>query len=122
MSIRIFIRDHPRRAIALAASSHVLIFRHGVSSEQAHNGNGARAGQREGIGGTHPRCMVEFVKDAAADLSEYRSLSVLPVHGTLGLITVAGDVFLCVVSAASKVATVRPGEDVQRILAVEFRE
>ena len=55
------------------------------------------------------------------DLQEYRSLSSLSVHGTLGLITVNGDVFLCVVSGASRVATVRPDETVQRILSVEFR-
>lgn len=54
------------------------------------------------------------------DLSDYRSLSSLSVYGTLGLITVNNDVFLCVVSSATKAATVRPEETVQRINAVEF--
>jgi hypothetical protein len=38
----------------------------------------------------------------------------------LGLISVGGDVFLCVVTHASRVATVRPGETVERILSVQF--
>ena len=49
-------------------------------------------------------------------------MSAMPVLGTLGLITVNNDVFLCVVSGSVKVATVRPGETVQRIHTVEFRE
>lgn len=64
--------------------------------------------------------MVEFSAIDQVDLGEYRSLSALSVHGTLGLITVNGDVFLVVVTGASKVATVRPGETVQRIHSVGF--
>ncbi|TKA68704.1 hypothetical protein B0A49_05409 [Cryomyces minteri] len=64
--------------------------------------------------------MVEFSKLDAADLDEYRSLSSLSVLGTLGLITINNDVFLCVVNGAVKTATVRPGETVQRIYSVEF--
>ncbi len=126
MSIRLLIRDHPDRAIALATSSHVLIFKHSVSgSSKSRDGRVSRDLSRpslDGNGTSPPRCMVEFLGLSAADLSGYRSLSSLSVQGTLGLITVAGDVFLCVVSSASKVATVRPGETVQRIAAVEFRE
>lgn len=51
----------------------------------------------------------------------YRTLSSRSIHGTLGLITVQGDVYLCVVSVSEKVASVRAGETVQRIKAVEFR-
>lgn len=54
------------------------------------------------------------------DLSDYRTLSPLPVHGTLGLITISNDVFLCVVTGATKVASVRPGETVEKIFGVEF--
>jgi len=64
--------------------------------------------------------MVEFSPVDAVDLSDYRSLSSLSVYGTLGLITVNNDVFLCVVSSATKAATVRPEETVQRINSVEF--
>lgn len=64
--------------------------------------------------------MVEFTKVEDVDLSDYRGLHSLSVHGTLGLITVNGDVFLVVVNSASKVATVRPGETVQKINSVGF--
>jgi hypothetical protein len=64
--------------------------------------------------------MVEFADASAVDLSDYRTLTPLPVHGTLGLITIANDVFLCLVTGASKVATVRPGETVEKIYGVEF--
>lgn len=65
--------------------------------------------------------MVEFSERDVADLREYRSLSTLSVYGTLGLITLNNDVFLCVVSKASRVATVKPGESVHQIQSVEFR-
>ena len=71
-------------------------------------------------GASAPKCMVEFADVSSVDLSDYRTLSPLPVHGTLGLITIANDVFLCLVTGASKVATVRPGETVERIYGVEF--
>jgi hypothetical protein len=64
--------------------------------------------------------MVEFADVSSVDLNDYRTLSPLPVHGTLGLITISNDVFLCVITSASKVADVRPGETVQRISGVEF--
>lgn len=66
--------------------------------------------------------MVEFSSVAELDLSDYRPINTQNAYGTLGLITVNGDVFLVVVSAASKVATVRPGETVQRIGGVAFCE
>lgn len=53
-------------------------------------------------------------------MGEYRSLSSLKVQGTLGLVTINNDVFLCVVNGNSTVATVRPAETIQRILSVEF--
>jgi synaptojanin len=53
-------------------------------------------------------------------MSEYRTLSIYRVLGTLGLVTIGGDVFICVVNNSSTVATVRPGENVQRISGVEF--
>lgn len=64
--------------------------------------------------------MVEFSRIEEVDLSDYRSLHSVNVHGTLGLITVENNVFLVVVNGASKVATVRPGETVQRIHSVGF--
>lgn len=64
--------------------------------------------------------MVDFSTLDDVDLADYRPLTPLPVEGTLGLITVDSDVFLCVVSGSTRVATVRPGETVQRVEGVEF--
>ncbi len=64
--------------------------------------------------------MVEFAAVSSLDLNDYRTLSPIPIHGTLGLITINNDIFLCVVAGASKVASVRPGETVEKIYAVEF--
>ncbi|KAK8255557.1 SacI homology domain-containing protein [Phyllosticta capitalensis] len=125
-SIRVLIRDYPHRSIALATESHVLVFRHSSSStERSGNGfysGGVNASQSSvsSAGGNAPKCMVEFSESQEIDLSDYRSLSSQSVHGTLGLITVNNDVFLCVVSAATRAATVRPGETVQKILSVNF--
>lgn len=52
-------------------------------------------------------------------MQDYRRLSAA-VQGTLGLVTLNGDVFLCVVNGSRKVATVRPGETIQVIWSVEF--
>ena len=64
--------------------------------------------------------MVEFSAIDSISLEEYRTLTPLGIQGTLGLITISNDVFLCCVSAAARVATVRPGETVQRISSVDF--
>jgi hypothetical protein len=119
MSIRVLIKDHPNRAIALATTSHVLILRHSSNSTAD---NGVRNDSQSSLGsdGATARCMVEFSRVEDVDTADYRSLSTLSVHGTLGLITVNGDVFLVVVSGASKVASVRPGETVLRIHSVSF--
>ncbi|KAL9639883.1 MAG: hypothetical protein Q9164_000631 [Protoblastenia rupestris] len=62
--------------------------------------------------------MVEY--SDSIDLSDYRALRASGVHGTLGLINIGSDLFLCVISRAVRVATVRPNETVHQILAVEF--
>jgi hypothetical protein len=123
MSIRALIKEQPQRAIALATSTHALIFRHSPSSVDATGStfHGISQTPIQGNGSGIPRCLVEFSAVDTVDLSDYRSLSSLSVYGTLGLITVNNDVFLCVVSSATRAATVRPEETVQRINAVEFR-
>lgn len=63
--------------------------------------------------------MVEFSALSEINLTDYRPLS-SGVYGTLGLINLNADVFFCVVSGSVRVATVRPGETVQRINSVEF--
>ena len=66
--------------------------------------------------------MVEFSKLDSVQLSDYRPVQPKDVFGTLGLININVDTYLCVITAASLVATVRPGEEAQRIDAVEFCE
>ena len=112
MSLRLLIRDHPVRTFAIATGKHGLVFRHAVSSGNQDSTN------------TYPsskpvsRCMVEFSDQA--DLSNYRVLRSSGIHGTLGLINIGNDLFLCVISGAVRVATVRPNETVQRIISVDF--
>lgn len=66
--------------------------------------------------------MVEFAALTTIEVDDYRTLTPSGVQGILGLITISDDVFLCVVSTGARVASVRPGETVQRILSVEFCE
>ncbi|KAK5737481.1 Inositol-1,4,5-trisphosphate 5-phosphatase 1 [Elasticomyces elasticus] len=116
--MKLFIRDSPR-AIALATDTHVLILRHSSASVSNNNAGSSTSIPEGGA----PRCIVEFSPWESQDMSSYRSLTSMKVQGTLGLVTIAGgtgDVFLCVVNSSSHVATVRPGETVQRILGVEF--
>jgi hypothetical protein len=125
MSIRVMIREYPNRAIALVTASHALIFRHSPSTTDAVQNGSLPSIQtmqsRTSIDSQGaPRCMVEFASLNSLDISDYRSLSPLPVHGTLGLITINNDVFICVVTGAKEVALLRPGETVERIFGVEF--
>jgi endonuclease/exonuclease/phosphatase family metal-dependent hydrolase len=53
-------------------------------------------------------------------MKDYRSLPFSDIKGTLGLITIGPDVFLCVVNDSKRAATVRPGETIQQIKSVEF--
>ena len=62
--------------------------------------------------------MVEFATYASLDFTGYRTFS--NAQGTLGLITLNNDVFLCVVTGSDRVASPRPGESVQKIHSVEF--
>ncbi|KAI4951112.1 hypothetical protein J4E91_003817 [Alternaria rosae] len=120
MSIRVLIKDYPHRAIALATSTHALVLRHSSSTtEQTGNPNASSTSLGSNGAGV-ARCMVEFTRLEEIDLEDYRALHSVNVHGTLGLITVNSDIFLVVVNGASKVATVRPGETVQRIYSVGF--
>ena len=123
MAARVLLRDQPHRAIALTTSSHVLIFRHsstsraGSASTTSLHIQAAGSGIAGETGG--PRCIVELAEVEKVDLSGYKPIS-LSVHGTLGLITVEDDVFLCVVSGTSRAAQRRPEETVNRILSVDF--
>lgn len=112
MSIRVLLQERPRRSIALVAGTRALVFLHTHSATDHSPSSPTRA--------STSKCMAEFVSTARRDWSGYRDLNLRAVFGTLGLITIDHEVFLCVVTGASKVATLRPGETVEKIHAVEF--
>lgn len=121
MSIRVLIKEYPHRSIALTTATHALVLRHSATTTDGYGFNTSQTSlQSNGSGSA--RAMVEFSRVEEVDLSEYRAINMANAHGTLGLITVQGDVFLVVVNGASKVATVRPGESIQRIHSVGFCE
>lgn len=110
-TLRVLCCDHPQRTIALTTNEYALIFRNTPTPAESQ---GSTAHQSIDT----PRCIVEFSSLSSVDLGDYRHLA--DGHGTLGLITLNNDVFLCVVTASSRAATVRPGETVLRIDNVEF--
>ena len=115
MSLKLLLHDSPQRALAVVGDSHALVFRHSAyptAAELQTNGPNVRS--------SAPKCMVEFSALDSVDFTNFRELHASTIHGTLGLININTDIFLCVISAASRVATVRPRETVQRILSVDF--
>ncbi|KAJ5780865.1 hypothetical protein N7457_006025 [Penicillium paradoxum] len=102
-NLRVLCRDQPQRTIALASSDHALVFHYTLT---------------ETITKDSPRCQLEFSDLKSVDLETYRPLGY--GYGTLGLITLNEDVFVCVVTSSSQAATVRPGETVSRIDNVAF--
>lgn len=124
-SSQILIREYPHRAIAIASNSHALILRHSSTTSEAV-GSGSLAAQFSGrpraaaSDNATAKCIVEFTSTSDRLLADYRPLTPRPIYGTLGLITVGEDVFLCVITQASRVATLRPGETVEKIESVQF--
>ena len=108
-SLRILCRNTPQRAIALATSEYALVFQYG-SVEQF---TGARSAASDA-----PRCVVEFTHSSTLNPNDYRPLGY--GYGTLGLITLDGKIFVCIVTGYSQAATVRPGETISRINSVGF--
>lgn len=102
-NLRVLCRDQPQRTIALVSSEHALVFHYTSTDTSAKDS---------------PRCQVEFADLEAVDLEGYRLLGY--GYGTLGLVTLNEDVFVCVVTSSSQAATVRPGETVSRIDNVGF--
>ncbi|KAI1356462.1 SacI homology domain-containing protein [Xylaria sp. FL0043] len=121
---QLLIRDYPHRAIAIVSNSHALVFRHSsTTSEALADGSLASVASSRPRGGSEPpasKCMVEFSPASRSLLSDFRPLIPRPIYGTLGLISINQDVFLCVITQASRVATLRPGETVEKIVSVEF--
>lgn len=98
MSLRLLLREHPQRALAVLTDSHALIFRHSLSSASADSSSNNERSSAS-------KCMVEFTAHEDVDLTDYHVLRASGVHGTLGLININADVFLCVISGAIRVAT-----------------
>ena len=111
MPIHLLKRDVPTRSIAITSEEHTLIFSHSHA-----------ATQKEKASVSSSRCAVEIQPNEDADLDHYHKLTNAPILGTLGLVTLNGDVFVCVVNSSRKTASVRAGETVERIASVGFRE
>jgi synaptojanin len=125
-SCQLYIRDYPHRSIAIVSNSHALVIRYTPSTNES-NANGSvtsLASGRPRSGSVDAsavaKCMVEFTPRLRQPLQDYRALTPRPIFGTLGLISVNGDVFLCVVTQATRTATVRPGETIEKISNVAF--
>ncbi|CAJ2501685.1 Uu.00g045380.m01.CDS01 [Anthostomella pinea] len=123
-SSQLLIRDYPHRAIAIVTGSHALIFRYSpTTSEAIADGSLASVASsraRASNEGPTSKCMVEFTPASRQLLNDFRPLIPRPIFGTLGLISINRDVFLCVITHATRVATLRPGETVEKIASVEF--
>ncbi|KAI1431074.1 SacI homology domain-containing protein [Xylaria sp. CBS 124048] len=121
---QLLIRDFPNRALAIVTNSHALVFRYSpTTGEAVADGSLASvvSSRTRGAGESVPsKCMVEFSPISRHLLHGCRPLIPRPVHGTLGLISIGRDVFLSVITSASRVATLRPGENVEKIVSVEF--
>ncbi|KAK0748231.1 SacI homology domain-containing protein [Apiosordaria backusii] len=121
-SSQVLIRDYPHRAIAIASNTHALILRHSTTANDGADGFGSISARTRTntFDSLSSKCMVEFSPKSNNLLDDYRPLTPRPIYGTLGLISIERDVFLCVITQASRVATIRPGETVERIEAVQF--
>lgn len=123
-SSQLLIREYPHRAIAIVSSSYALIFRYSPTTGEAIADGSltsvSSARPRAAGEGALSKCMVEFSPVSQKLLSDFRPLTPQPIYGTLGLITIEQDVFLSVVTQANRVASVRPGETVERIASVDF--
>jgi hypothetical protein len=107
-TLRVFRRDY---SIALATKDSILEFKY-TSSPVDSSRNVSLTHQRA------TRCLVEFAPRSPASLDGYRLLG--EGWGTLGLISLNHDVFICVVTGSSRAASPRPGENVLRIDNVDF--
>lgn len=112
MSLRLLLRDDPSRAFAIVSDTHAVTFRQSRDASTLQSES-----QSSGV---NIKYLVEFNNLDRVDLANYRVVRNSGVHGTLGLININQDVFLCLISGAVRVATVRPNETVQRILSVNF--
>lgn len=110
-TLRVLCRDQPRRSIALVTDDDCVLEITQPNVDYGRNGPTTK----------HPdtsRCLLEAFFRSSSDLRGFRLLG--EGWGTLGLISLNHDVFICVVTSSSRAATVRPGETVLKIENVEF--
>ncbi|EEP82942.1 conserved hypothetical protein [Uncinocarpus reesii 1704] len=113
MSLRVLCKDHPQRSIALVtADNHALTLEYSPPQSES----AASSGSYSNV--VPPRCVVKFSRLSSLDDADHRLLGI--GYGTLGLLTLNSDVFLCIIANLSAVANPRPNETVQRIENVEF--
>lgn len=115
MSLKFLLRHGPRRALALVASEYALIF-HASFRGFDSDSQAKRGGPKVLV----QKCIVTFSALKEVDLSDYVTVKPSGIYGTLGLININADVFLCLITGAVRVALIRPGESVQAISSVEF--
>ncbi|KAK9242543.1 SacI homology domain-containing protein [Lipomyces tetrasporus] len=125
MAMRIYFREQPR-TLLLATDEYALSFqcvsdtteeKTSYKTDKPSSGNNSH-----GFGNNAAsRVLVDFTSQETIDFTRYKPLSSLPCYGCLGLLNVDGDVFLAVITGASKVAEpVADIETVYRIHALEF--
>ncbi|EJU06333.1 inositol polyphosphate phosphatase [Dacryopinax primogenitus] len=111
--MHLYLRDEPRTLMLVTSSeeerrgspSRVLLFRAAEGREASS------------------KAVVELLHKKDVDLNGVTRLCHRPVHGTLGLINVANELFLAVVTSASEIGDIRTStqtESVQRINTVMF--
>ncbi|KAK9454835.1 SacI homology domain-containing protein [Dipodascopsis uninucleata] len=132
--MRVYLREQSR-TLLLATESHALSFQcvtdpsgdrpdkysEKQSSEYASASFYSDKGSGSAGNSQAARVLVNFTSREDVELSSYRPLSVLPCLGCLGLLSVENDVFLAVITGATKVAEPLEGkETVYRIHGLEF--
>ncbi|KAK2750115.1 inositol polyphosphate 5-phosphatase [Myotisia sp. PD_48] len=112
MPLLVLCKDEPERTLMLVANGQALSLQY-VPTISDSNSTSTYSHLHP------PKCIVTFKKvDPSLGIMDYRRLG--SGYGTLGLITLNSDIFICVITRATTVAEVRPGETVERIVAVEF--
>ncbi|OZJ05244.1 hypothetical protein BZG36_02309 [Bifiguratus adelaidae] len=116
LSSVLLVRENPR-AIALrpavieTSQPPILVF------QESTDNNGSDYGRSSAA---KPKVMVNLSKATELDMSAYFNLNSRPVFGCLGLISVAGDTFLAVITDCQHVGRLRDGEEVYRVNSVGF--
>jgi len=127
--ITLLLQESPYRSIALATKYHALILTSTSPTSSPRNQPDfiPHSPANSSLNLNHStsplsRCIAQFCHIDDLSQQGWNQLGHAKIYGTLGLVSLNGDVFVCVVSDARKVADPRPGETIQRISAVEFRE